>query len=446
MSEHREIPKFTVDLSLPPEARYDHIVPHFKTAVDSCDLPSLFYDLLDELVGKSAGKVLAAISPMIMRRVHSDEENAELVGISKAIGIPMHILVAFNVLLDLLLGCTSGGVRTLDPDSGGKATRMLHFRTLDWDMNQLRNIIVELDFVRTPGGPVIATTVGYLGYIGVLTGVRKGMSLSLNFRPHHARDTLRQRLSYRYNQALVVLGQRQSISSSLREVLLGDSTIPEKQSDEAHETNDISPDLQSQHIQQVLSKLSTSSSTAAYLILCLPDRVLIIEKDNHSASIRESDTFLTAYNHDVKDEDNPELLQQAAAELAAGADATGMADLVANSLERKHELDKLWNKCVRACSRRYKLRSDVVAGEDVVKFLQNDMIRNEETHYAVIMDPKEGKVMWRRAYELYGCGSYGRSGFEYEQRSKRRRSEIVPFDNEFTLHGLTNFNGDVTDI
>ncbi|KAF5248167.1 hypothetical protein FANTH_6097 [Fusarium anthophilum] len=399
MSEHREIPKFTVDLSLPPETRYDHVVPHFKTAVDSCDLPSLFYTLLDELVGKFAGKIMAAISPLLMRRVHSDEENAELVGISKAIGIPMHILVAFNVLLDLLLGCTSGGVRALDPGSGGNATRMLHFRTLDWAMHQLRNIIVELDFVRTAGGPVIATTVGYLGYIGVLTGVRKGMSLSLNFRPYHAKETLRQRLSYRYNQAMVVLGQRQSISSSLREIILGDSTIPEKQSDETHETDEVSPDLQDEYVQQVLTKLSTCSSTAAYLILCQPDRVFIIEKDNHSASIRESDTFLTAYNHDVKDEDNPAHLQQAAAELAEGEDPTGMADLVAYSLERKQDLDEQWRKCVRACRRRYKLRIDVVTKEDVVKFLQNDMIRNGETHYAVIMDPKEGKVMWRRAYE-----------------------------------------------
>ncbi|KAF4480181.1 n-acylsphingosine amidohydrolase [Fusarium agapanthi] len=399
MPEYREIPKFTVDLSLPPETRYDHVVPHFKTAVDSCDLPSLFYALLDELVGKFAGKIMAAISPLLMRRVHSDEENAELVGISKAIGIPMHILIAFNVLLDLLLGCTSGGVRTLDPDSGGNATRMLHFRTLDWAMHQLRNIIVELDFVRTPGDPVFATTAGYLGYIGVLTGVRKGMSLSLNFRPHHAEETLQQRLSYRYNQAMVVLGQRQSISSSLREILLGDSTIPEKQSDEAHETDEISTDLQNQYVQQALTKLSTSSSTAAYLILCQPDRVFVIEKDNHSASIRESDTFLTAYNHDVKDEDNPEYLQQAAAELAEGEDLTGMADLVAYSLERKQDLDELWRKCVRACRRRYKLRNDIVTREHVIKFLQNDMIRNGETHYAVIMDPKEGKVMWRRAYE-----------------------------------------------
>ncbi|CVK98008.1 uncharacterized protein FMAN_12149 [Fusarium mangiferae] len=399
MSDHREIPKFTVDLSRPPETRYDHIVPHFKTAVDSCDLPSLFYTLLNELAGKSAGKIIAAVSPLLLRRLHSDEENAELVGISKAIGIPRHILVAFNVLLDLLLGCTSGGVRTLDPGSSGKTTRMLHFRTLDWGMPELRNIIVELDFIRTAGGPVVATTVGYLGYIGALTGVRKGMSLSLNFRPHHSRETLRQRLSYRYHQLMVVLGKRQSISSSLREILLGDSTIPGKQSDEAQETDNISADMQNQYLQQVLTKLSTSSSTAAYLILCQPDRVVVIEKDHRSASIRESDTFLTAYNHDLKDEENPAHLQQAAAELAEGDDAMGMADLLAYSVERKQELDKLWSKCVRACRRRYKLRSDVVTREDVVKFLQNDIIRNEESHYAVIMDPKEGKVMWRRAYE-----------------------------------------------
>ncbi|KAI1033462.1 hypothetical protein LB503_008449 [Fusarium chuoi] len=399
MSDHREIPKFTVDLSLSPETRYDHIVPHFKTAVDSCDLPSLFYTLLNELAGKSAGKIIAAVSPLLLRHLHSDEENAELVGISKAIGIPMHILVAFNVLLDLLLGCTSGGVRTLDPGSSGKTTRMLHFRTLDWGMPELRNIIVELDFVRTDGGPVVATTVGYLGYIGVLTGVRKGMSLSLNFRPHHSRETLRQRLSYRYHQVMVVLGKRQSISSSLRQILLGDSAIPEKQSDEAQETDNISADLQNQYVQQVLTKLSTSSSTAAYLILCQPDRVLVVEKDHRSASIRESDTFLTAYNHDFKDEDNPAHLQQAAAELAGGDDAMGMADLVAYSVERKQGLDKLWRKCVQACRRRHKLRNDVVTREDVVKFLQSDVIQNEESHYAVIMDPKEGKVMWRRAYE-----------------------------------------------
>ncbi|KAF9773972.1 hypothetical protein IL306_008109 [Fusarium sp. DS 682] len=399
MPDHQEIPKFTVNLSQPPENRYDNIIPHFKTAVGACNLPSLFHELLNELAGSYVGTTLAAASRLVMRRVHSEEETAELAGISKALDIPMHILVAFNVLLDLLLGCTSGGVRTLDPDSDGKDTRILHFRTLDWAMDRLRQIIVELDFVRTPGGPVIATTVGYLGYVGVLTGVRKGLSMSLNFRPYHASETLRQKLSFRWHQAMVVLGYRQSISSTLRHILLDDSPAPETQSDESYELNDISSDAQDQYVQKVLKKLSTSDSTSAYLILCQPERVFVIEKDHRSASIRQSDTFLTAYNHDAKDEDDPIPLQQAASELAEGDDATGMAFVVGYSLERKSHLDDLWRKRVRACKRKHKLRSNVVTQSDVVRFLEDDMIRNEETHYAVIMDPKEGTVAWRRAYE-----------------------------------------------
>jgi len=32
---------------------------------------------------------------------------------------------------------------------------------------------------------VIASTIGYVGFVGALTGVRKGLSVSLNFRPYH---------------------------------------------------------------------------------------------------------------------------------------------------------------------------------------------------------------------------------------------------------------------
>ncbi|KAF4457138.1 hypothetical protein F53441_926 [Fusarium austroafricanum] len=399
MEDGIEIPKFTVDLSQPPELRYAHVIPHFKNAVDDCDLPSVFYDLLEELTGPRIGKIIGSASRLLLRRVHSAEETAELAGISKAINIPMHILVAFNVLLDLLLGCTSGGARTLDPDPTGQATRMLHFRTLDWGMEPLRKIIVELDFVSSTGGPVVATTVTYLGYVGVLTGVRKGLSMSLNFRPHHARETLRQRFSFRWNQALVVLGLRQSISSALRQILLDEHEQPDHKSNQSYESDNLQ-DISDKYVQQVLSKLSTSDSTSAYLIFCQPERVYVIEKDHRKASIRQSPRFLTAYNHDVKDEENPAGLMQAAAELAEGEDATGMADLVGLSLDRKNHLEELWKKRVRACRRKYKHKQDIVIPADVIKFLQDDEIRNEETHYAVIMDPKEGKVIWRRAYEF----------------------------------------------
>jgi hypothetical protein len=402
MDDASIIPKFVVDLSLPPETRYNHIIPHFQDSVTACNLPSLFNELLETIAGPRYGKVLATVARYTLRRVHSAEETTELTGISHAIGIPMHILVAFNVLLDLLLGCTSGGVRTLDPQSPGQATRMLHFRTLDWGMEQLRQIIVELDFVCFTGGPVIATSITYLGYVGVLTGVRKGISMSLNFRPHHAQETAWQEFSFRWNQAMVVLGYRQSISSTLRNILLDASSDPDQQPRKSQETNIISSDskVSDQYVQNVLTKLLTSNSTAAYLVFCQPNRIYIVEKDHRSANIRESDTFLTAYNHDFKDEEDPSRLQEAVATLAEGEDATGMADLVGLSLSRQHHLQRHWRKRVNACRRRYKQRSDVVTMSDVIGFLEHDEISNLETHYAVIMDPEEGKVLWRRQYEI----------------------------------------------
>ncbi len=47
---------------------------------------------------------------------------------------------------------------------------MVHIRALDWGMDQLRDLVVELDFVRFEGGPIVATSLTYFGYVGVLTG------------------------------------------------------------------------------------------------------------------------------------------------------------------------------------------------------------------------------------------------------------------------------------
>ncbi|KPM42792.1 hypothetical protein AK830_g3751 [Neonectria ditissima] len=397
-----EIPKLTIDLSQPPRNRYDHIIPHFREVVEHCDLPRLFYDILDNLAGETLGKCLGVAARVALRRLYKGEESAEIAGISKAIGVPMHILVALNVLLDLLLGCTSGGVR-VNPNGtdSDQKTRMLHFRTLDWGMDPLRKIVVELDFVRSPGGPVVATTVTYLGYVGVLTGVRKGLSMSLNFRPYHDQTTLRARAAFRWQQAMVLLGFRQSISSVLRGFLLD---APRSDGGESRkgptveQASERTEELQESDIAAILDTLSSSPSTAAYLILCTADRVFVVEKDHRRASIRTSDIFLTAYNHDATDETNPAHLQQAASELAKTE--TGMADIVEFSLDRKKRMDEMWKKGVRAGRRRRRKQANAVTLEDVKQFVGDSEISNEETHYAVIMDPGAGEVIWRTAYEV----------------------------------------------
>ena len=107
------------------------------------------------------------VTPWFITRLCSEEETEELRGISVACGVPLGLLVVLNVFLDGMLGCTSGGVRV-----GGK---MMHFRTLDWDMPQLMDVLVVLEFVRSKSETpekVVARSVAYAGFVGCLTGVR----------------------------------------------------------------------------------------------------------------------------------------------------------------------------------------------------------------------------------------------------------------------------------
>jgi len=398
-----EIPKFTIDLSLPPDDRYLHVVPKIQGRLDESNLTGLFEALVSSLVGQgSLLRCVTWIARQALRRVYDAEETAELKSISSASGVPMYLLVAFNVLLDLLLGCTSGGVRVLNDEGGTDGasdleSRIIHFRTLDWGMDILRNLVVEFDFIRGQGTQVVATTVTYFGYVGVLTGARRGLTMSLNFRPHHCQETWKHRAAFRWHQALVVLGFRRSISSVLRRILLDPAPAPGAQPVALGES------LGEGHIATILKELSESHGTAAYIILCTPQKVFVVEKDHGSAQVRDSDVFLTAYNHDFADEGNPFLLAEAAEELVnSGGDAIGMADLVAYSLDRKAHLDRLYSKKVKACRRRVtrELNRDMVTFKDVMTFVRDREICNEETHYAVVMDPSSGAILWRRVYPI----------------------------------------------
>ena len=397
-----EPPKFTVNLGHPPAQRYNHIVPHFRQQLSKTDFNGLFDDIIRSMAPPALAKCLHVLARIALRRVYTSEETAELRGISNAANISLHLLVAFNALLDLLLGCTSGGCRveadekhsSSKVDHGSPTSRVLHFRTLDWGMDALRQIVVELDFVLYENGPIVATSLTYFGYVGVLTGVRSNLSLSLNFRPHHDRTTFRKRLDFRIHQLLVLLGLRQSISSVLRGYLLMpvDDVGGQMESEE-----DLPPAGGGPRMSRILRHLALSPSTAAYLVFCTPQKVYCIEKDHRTASVRSSHDFLTAYNHDVKDEGDSLRVKEAALDLAGGP-VSGMENLVRYSTERKTHLDLLWHRAVNIRRRKYKRRTHAVSMEDVLHMVRDVEISNEETHYAVLMDPERGKILWRRAY------------------------------------------------
>jgi hypothetical protein len=174
------IPTYRIDLSLPPEQRYLQVATDFGPKMRA--IIPLFDEVLTSMIPwPRLRRWIEFLASIFLRRVYSSEETQELKSIAKASGVELYIIIALNVLLDSLLGCTSGGVLTSVEKKGGKreeATeeeRMMHFRTLDWGMDSLRSVLVVLEFVRSKSEEpekVIARTVTYAGFVGVLTGVR----------------------------------------------------------------------------------------------------------------------------------------------------------------------------------------------------------------------------------------------------------------------------------
>ncbi|KIX09127.1 uncharacterized protein Z518_00205 [Rhinocladiella mackenziei CBS 650.93] len=391
-------PKFTIDLSLNPEDRYKALATAYQTEVRG--LTGLFNALLRDigLPGSYHGLVNGA-ARLLLRGVHSPIETAELRGISQVTGIPMYLLVSFNVILDALMGCTSGAVKTLEDGQPKSQAKMLHFRTLDWTMDPLRSIIVQLDFVRSRSANpsrVLARSITYVGFVGILTGVRERLSLSLNFRAVHNATTKRDHFRFYFHHLLVLLGIRQSISSILRNYMFSD--VP-------HEKN------QPKTLAEVSEELLHRHTTAAYLTFSDGGSTIVIEKDYDSGQIRKSSTFIAATNHDeVEHHPKSNAATPVANEVAGGSSriAPGLEELLEESRDRLECVASKWTSRVRKVKRqsRREGRTDLHRIEDETTVTEADVIEwvsaypttNEQTHLATVLDATNGQVVWTRVY------------------------------------------------
>ena len=378
-------PKYTIDLSLPPANRYQHVAKDFTKEIES--LPGLFDEIVGQLSPNISVSTVRKLAHIFLRRVHDKEQTEELRGLHQITGVDMYLLVAFNVILDVLMGCTSGGVRVKD---GHAETKMLHFRTLDWGMNPLRKVVVEYDFVEKAGGRVIATTITYLGFVGFLTGVRKNLSVSLNFRPTHDSSNWLASVRFYSHHLLVLFGIRPAISSILRQVLIPTSNSPSN-------VKSLGGDLDS-----IERNLPSMKTTATYLIFSDGDRTITMEKDNHTAVVRSSTEFVVTTNHDQADELRPK--SEIAAQDASGRtlQVTGMEGIVEDSIVRKEAAVGRWEKYTKAVKRASgnssKNQPIYLTTPKVVEWVESYPTANEETHFAVVMDPKEGKMIYARRY------------------------------------------------
>lgn len=438
MNAGYELPRFKIDLSLAPAERY-------------VALARLYGDKMRPIVGMF-DQLVVSISPKIplglvhwlarlcLRRLYTADETAEVQGISRETGIDFYLLICFNVALDLLMGCTSGGVRCR---SRGNQTHILHFRTLDWDMDLLRQLIVQLEYIDSDPHTVLATSITYVGFVGVLTGVKKDLSVSLNFRPVH--DSSRN-LPFYVNHLLVLLGLRQSISSLLRACIIP-PTLPKESSlpsTVCQWCTRCSPSqrLNDPTLEDIVTRVPSLPTTAAYLIFCDGKTTVVMEKDYRDAFVRVSDSFIITTNHDqqpcfIPAEAVAEERRRKHTGLSlVASDVQCMGDLIEESNERYDCMATKWDDVVqehmrvrqtedrkpqppRRRSNRLSLRSrkeqeevqnaqknpvdatdenPSITAFKAKQWLTTYPVLNECTHYAVLMMPSTGTVVWARRF------------------------------------------------
>ncbi|KAJ6257654.1 hypothetical protein Dda_7441 [Drechslerella dactyloides] len=370
-------PEHIINLDLPPRERYKEIGKIYKDKLQA--LTPLFDEVLDPVPHK---KLVSFIARHILRRVCSREEQEEIRGLVEVTDLPMYLIVAFNTLLDTFMGCTSGAVRLAhDPEkpySDENRDKMLHFRTLDWGMDSLRELVILVHYQR--GGKTIAQAITYAGFVGVLTGVRQGLSLSLNFRPAASENTRRRTINF--HKILVLLGIRPSVSSQLRNFLF---TKPKEEL----------PTLA-----QIIHEFPRTPCTPCYVTLCDGDFAAFLEKDITHANVSLSEEFVSGTNHDVRMEAWKAAEYDAFTKSHPIPEAGGIAvDLLDDSQQRKRCVGRLYAAAAstRASRKAKKKRVEPGIGiKTVVSWCQAWPITNECTHFSCVMDPKPGEFAWMR--------------------------------------------------
>ncbi|KAK6434861.1 hypothetical protein LTR95_008959 [Oleoguttula sp. CCFEE 5521] len=403
-NEPQSIPKFAVDLSLSPEQRYTEVCAAFKD--EMLGLRELFDDVVGSMLPFIPSTLLKWICWLLLRGVYDAEETAELKGISVVTGIEVYLLVCFNVILDLLMGCTSGGALIHDETAQDhSATRMVHFRTLDWGMPSLRHVIVQLDYKDHADGDIIASSITYAGFVGVLTGVRKDLSMSLNFRgvrnnPH----SLLANLTYCWHMLMVLLGFRRSITSILRGFLLSPRRALIAGATDA--TNHISGRSDYEETVAALSGQSRSVRTSpCYLCVSDGQETTVIERDIGTAITRAGKDLIIVTNADSEGADSGthaasrqtnKSISQALTELLDDAkDRTQCAEHNYRKLLQQRERQS-WQELASGASSAAFVKLPSV--DDIVHLVQMYPTTNECTHFAAVLDPVEGEVAWARSW------------------------------------------------
>ncbi|KAF5494688.1 Acid ceramidase [Colletotrichum siamense] len=406
MSSTDAVPIYRIDLALPPEQRYVQIAKDFAEQLRAI---APLYDLVlaQILVYPPIIRLAKFLVRLCLRRVYDDDENREIRSIAETAGVDLHLVVALNTFLDCLLGCTSGTVPVCDDDAPEDApSHLMHFRTLDWGMPELADVLVQLDFVDSKSQQpdrVLARSITYAGFVGTLTGVRPLMNTRTK--------------SSIFHQVLVLLGRRPPISSMLRQVLLPPKPVDVKSA----------KDTDTSSLIAFATDFMKNPSPSCYLIFSTPQEAVVIQKDYIGGNIKHTYDFIAQANHDT----NHTLccgaseFHHKALELEDSSSIPEDSLWLSGSAERQNFIHDNWKthskrleatastdvdtaegqsgngSCIAlAKSLQPNSRTRGVTKSVLKRWMMSEPVFNDFTHFATAMDPLSGDVVFLKKGEL----------------------------------------------
>lgn len=165
--------RLKLDLSMPPEHRFDHIVPMFLEPV------GVLIDGFKAKLPPLAFEALSIITSQFERFI-SQPYVDEMRGLARASGYPIGDIILLNVFYELVAGCTS----IIAYNQGNNSA--VHARNLDFPIDHLGPVTIDFDVFRN--GTYLYSFTTFAGYVGVLTGMKpptedhSGWTFSLNER------------------------------------------------------------------------------------------------------------------------------------------------------------------------------------------------------------------------------------------------------------------------
>lgn len=166
------VPRYIIDLDLPPSQRWNQVVDDYKEKWKAVDdyAKELVKSVIGPTLGPAVDFVIRSTLKSLVGRAHY---SLEMKAIAERSKMDLGRLVLLQHIYEASACCTS---IVLDGD-----THPIHIRCMDWEMDILKPLTIEIDCRK--GGQTVFVATTWAGFLGVFTGMRPGQwSCSLNFR------------------------------------------------------------------------------------------------------------------------------------------------------------------------------------------------------------------------------------------------------------------------